>query len=62
MKTKTIKQPYTAPKLLFTNIELNYLMNDPSIKIPITDDPVDDEIDPLTKEREETQNKNYSLW
>ena len=62
MKTITIKKLYTAPGLFFTNIRLNCLMNETSVKIPKTDEPVDNEIDPLGKEREEGQNVNYSLW
>ena len=61
-ETETVKRVYMPPVTIVCGSGTGCLMTQTSLKLPKTDEPVDDEYDPLIKERCEQQEQNYSLW
>ena len=66
METKNeievMKRVYMPPVTIVCGSETDCLMTQTSLKLPKTDEPVDDEYEPLIKEHNGQQEQNYSLW
>lgn len=62
--TPSLRKRYVAPITFFSCVETMCVMDSTSLKIPKTDDPVDDDYDPLIKERDGGQEHepSYLLW
>ncbi len=57
------KHPYVIPVVWAAEVEPDISMQQTSIKLPKTQDPVDDSYEPLVKEHEQQEQANkYSLW
>jgi len=59
---EAMKRVYMPPVTIVCGLETDCLMNQTSLQLPKTEEPVDDEYDPLAKEHNGQQEQNYSLW